>query len=216
MISAVVVDNGEPLLEKCLESLRDQTERVEIIVVGGDKTDYELAKSLADEVYGPITTSIGDARVYGILKANGEVILSCDSDTIYLPNYAETAMRELQKRGFVRAGTILPHKPNPLGLWEIKYLYPIVPYEHTLAFRKSAFISHGLHEIKFRLKREDLAVHLAWRGMLIPPIKEMVLRTRVPTKFVENCSKLIPSATIASLPITAISSMLLAKTFLKL
>jgi len=191
MITAVVVDNGEPLLEKSIESLRDQTERVnKIIVVGGDKTDYELARAIADEVYGPITKSIGDARVCGILKAEDEIILSCDSDTIYPPEYAEICVTELREHEFVKASRAEPvdgYSDNPLRNALImleQQFYPFVYYEHSLAFRKSAFLSYGLHEFEFQCKYQDIGYPLMLTKLVpVIPIEDLMCYTRLPTRW---------------------------------
>ncbi len=90
MVTVVCVDNGEPNLEWSIKSLRDQTVRANIVIAAGPKTDVELAKSLADYVVGPIS-GIGRARVTAILKYGDDVIVSCDSDTIYDPRYIEYA-----------------------------------------------------------------------------------------------------------------------------
>jgi len=186
---AIIVDNGEPLLEKCIESLRNQTERARIIIVGGDKTDYELAKSLADEVYGPITSSIGDARVYGVLKAKGEIIISCDSDTIYPPNYVETMVKGLEEHDFVKAVTAEPAdgwSDNPVRNFLILFeqrIYPYIPYEHSIAFKKQAFLNEKLHEINFCMHREDIAIHMMRKMIPVIPL-DIACYTRMPTNWV--------------------------------
>jgi len=213
MVTAIVVDNGEPLLEKSVESLRDQTERVHrIIIVGGDKTDYELAKAIADEVYGPVTKSIGDARVYGVLKANDEIIISCDSDSIYPPEYVEVCVRELKEHDFVHAKNAEPvdgYSDNPIKNTLILFeqtIYPYIPYEHSLAFRRSAFLANDLHKIDFKIHREDIAIHMLRKLIPFVPI-DITCYTRLPTNWVVEASTVLPllstATAIASLPATA-------------
>jgi len=95
VVTAVCVDNGEPTLEQCIQSLRNQTVKVRVVVATGPKTNMELAKSLADAVIGPFD-KIGVARVTAILKHGDDVIVSCDSDSIYDPHYVEYALEDLK------------------------------------------------------------------------------------------------------------------------
>jgi len=186
-VTCVVVDNGEPQLEACLNSLRDQTVKTRIVVVGGPETDYELAKSLADEVYGPIK-GIGNARVHGVLKADSEFILSCDGDTIYYPDYAEQAMNALVEHDFIKAGTVYPQRKTPLGDLEIKVSYPIIPYEHILAFRRSAFIVNGLHTF------DPIVV----KTISVARIPEMKAAVDVPTRYAVWVLKVAPCFVLGS------------------
>jgi glycosyltransferase involved in cell wall biosynthesis len=184
MITSIVVDNGDELLEKCLDSLANQTERVHTIVVGGPKTDYELAKSMADEVYGPIN-SIGEARVHGVLKTDNDMILSCDSDTLYAPDYAERARQALGRLDFVKAGTVYSFEPHPLAEIERRLFYPVMVYGHGLAFKKNAFLNHRLHEIPFKYPRDDVERYILVRMIPVPSDKSMVVWTKMPTHYTQ-------------------------------
>ena len=216
-VTCIVVDNGEPQLEASLKSLRDQTVKTHIIVVGGPKTDYELAKSLADEVYGPIK-GIGKARVYGVLKADSEFILSCDSDTVYFPDYAEQATYALIEHDFVKAGTVYPRRKTPLGDLEIAISYPIIPYEHILAFRKSAFIVNDLHTFDYKHPRWDIGVPIVAKLIPVARISEMKAVVNVPTRYAVWVSKVAPCLALGSTVMCFVSTPFLvdfAKNFIK-
>ena len=182
-VVAVVVDNGEPMLERCVESLRDQSVPVRVVIAAGPRTDMELARSLADEVVGP-AEGIGRARVEAILRASEEYILSCDSDTVYHPMYAEAAVRALRLFPAVRAGTVLPHQGEEswLGLLEGLLATKLFCYEFSLAFRRDAFISAGIHEVNYEAPRADIGPHVCAR-LLPVPVPDMVCWTRLPTNY---------------------------------
>jgi len=180
-VTAVVVDNGEPDLEECLLSLRDQTVEPYIIVASGPKTDMELAKSLADEVLPP-ESGIGKARVKAILKAESKYILSCDTDTVYYPYYVEAAENSLRRNHFVR-GIFYPK--DEIGFWNtVEQWLVFVPYEFCLAFRKDSFMNLEIHKEDYSNPRQDIGYYI-W-AKLTPVLIEptMVCYTRLPTKAV--------------------------------
>jgi len=206
-ISAVLVDNGEPFLPRCIDSLRKQTVPVSIILCRGPSTDFQLAKALADKVLDPVE-GIGKARVKGILEANSEYILSCDSDTYYAENYAEIALEDLQRAKAVKAGIILPLKwKEPLVLLETA-LSSIPCYEFALAFRRKDFLRAGIVEEAERYgadRRWDIGGAVVTRLNAWPDFRMKVL-TRMPTKgawgFVENYAVPLLAGTVP-LAITA-------------
>ena len=180
---AVVVDNGEPLLEECVDSLRNQTVPVRIVIAAGPRTDMELARSVADEVVGPIE-GIGRARVEAILRAREEYVLSCDSDTVYHPSYAEEALKALRLFPAVKAGTVLPRPGEEtwLGLIEGLVVTKLACYEFSLAFRRSAFIDAGIHLERYGHPRADIGLYVC-RRLLPVPVPSMVCWTRLPTHY---------------------------------
>jgi len=180
-ISVVLVDNGEPLLEESVRSLRDQTERVsEVIICPGPRTDLELAKSLADKVV-EAEPVIGRARVRGVLNASGDVILSCDADTIYSPNYAELMALALRDSHAALATPRSLNRDDPLALLEesVAAVTPI-PYEYALAFRRQSFLNAGIHLKPYRVPRDDIGWHVLFT--LLPRRSPATCYTRMPTK----------------------------------
>jgi glycosyltransferase involved in cell wall biosynthesis len=197
VVTVVCVDNGEPNLEWSIKSLRDQTVSANIVIAAGPKTNIELAKSLADYVVGPIS-GIGRARVTAILKYGDDVIVSCDSDTIYDPRYIEYALNDLVYTNSVRAGTIYPLNPSVEG-WFEALMTPFIPYEYALAFKKQYLLS--------RLPRNWESLGSRWDiGWLLLPYAidtRMRLWTRLPTyggTIAINTAKLGIVATLSALP----------------
>ena len=197
MVTVVCVDNGEPNLEWCVKSLRDQTVRAKIVIAAGPRTNIELAKSLADYVVGPIG-GIGRARVTAILKYGDDVIVRCDSDTIYDPHYIEYALDDLRFTNAVRAGTIYPLSPSVEG-WFEALLTPFIPYEYALAFKKQYLLSRLPSNWESLGGRWDI-------GWLLLPYAidpRMRLWTRLPTYggyIAINSLKVGIVATLSALP----------------
>jgi len=179
VVTAVCVDNGEPTLEQCIQSLRNQTVKVRVVVATGPKTNMELAKSLADAVIGPFD-KIGVARVTAILKHGDDVIVSCDSDSIYDPRYVEYALEDLRVSDSVKAGSIYPLPGHYYleSLIEPNLLF-FMPYEFSLVFKKSLILS--------RLPRDWEQASPRWDiGMLTVPFTidyRMRVWTRLPTYY---------------------------------
>ena len=179
-ITAVVVDDGEPSLTECLDSLRRQSVDLRIIVAAGPETNLDVAEYYADRVLEP-TVGIGRARVKGILVAKTPYVLSCDSEAVYSPRYAEYALRNLEAGvACVKAGTILPRELNPLGALEAAFS-PLVPYEFSLAFSREAFLEAKVHEWDYGDPRSDIGIPVA---LTLTPLPEpaMIVYARLPTR----------------------------------
>ncbi|MCR6691542.1 MAG: glycosyltransferase family 2 protein [archaeon YNP-LCB-003-016] len=213
-VAAVIVDNGEPNLPKCIESLRRQTIPVRIVVASGPKTDMQLASRLADKVYPPIQ-GIGRARVNAIICEDAEYIISCDSDTIYNEHYVEYALEDL-KSGFkaVKAGVILPLEwNNGLGILESACSLAI-PYEFALAFRRSEALKAGLVEEarKWSDNRMDVGWFILTRLNPIPDPR-MICYTRFPTYGAKYMSEnYLPSIIGGAIPIVTAAGIIGAST----
>jgi glycosyltransferase involved in cell wall biosynthesis len=183
-VVAVVVDDGEPTLERCLLSLRNQTHPLsEVVVASGLKTDLNVARRLADRVLNPVE-GIGKARVQAILSCNAEYIISCDSDSVYDPNYVKYAVEDLQRGArAVKAGVILPLEwKNPLAVLESIFTF-LPPYEYAIAFRKSEALKAGLLEEAGKEgdnPRWDIGWFIANRLNALPDFR-MLCYTRLPT-----------------------------------
>jgi hypothetical protein len=158
-----------------------------------------LAKRYADEVLGPIGGP-GRARVAGVLKADSEYVVSCDSDCIYDVHYVEEAVKSLETFKAVKAMWIEPLQPSPLASLEVIFI-SLLPYEFTLAFRKSAFIEAGIH-LEDYPDRLDIGKHFTSIGRL-PAIPNplMKVKTRMPTKGFQECLAYAPSLLLGMTPI---------------
>jgi len=205
VLTAVVVDNGEPLIDRSIKSLRDQTLKPRILLCGGPKTDFEKARTLADQVIGPLD-GIGKARVQGILEAETDNIVTADSDSLYAPNYCELAEQDLKNLHAVRAGIILPHEwTDPLTLLETSLAWT-QPYEFAFAFRKQSFLNTRIQEEDYSYYRTDIGVALQRR--LLPILDpRMVVYTRFPTRGAQIASDYLPSMIGGSAPLLALAGI---------
>jgi len=189
--TAVIVNYNEPLLERCLRSLADQTIECELILVDGGSSEeqLELAREYCDLVLREKVPCIGRQRAHGVKRAKGKYIISCDSDSVYRRDYAERAVEWLQSHEWVRAGVILPHEPSPEALLESSIAY-WPPYEFAFAFRKEAFERLGLtNPAIYRHRYDDFSVHFpphvigTWVfHLFIPRNPWMQVYTRMPTR----------------------------------
>jgi len=207
-VTAVVVDNGEPLIEKSLLSLRNQTVPVEIVLAPGPKTDMRIAKKYADVILEP-SDKIGEARVKAVKAAETEYIVSCDTDTIYDSRYCEYALEDLQRHKAVKAGTILPHEWPPLATIEAMG-HLLVPYEFALAFRKSDFLEARIDKEDYSNSRADIGWYVLWR--LFPRTDfRMKCWTRFPTYGADYVAKnYLPQALAGLAGITGIGGIIIA------
>jgi glycosyltransferase involved in cell wall biosynthesis len=213
-VVAVIVDNGERNLAKCIESLRRQTIPPKIVIASGPNTNLEVASRLADKVYPPIQ-GIGKARVNAILNEQAEYIISCDSDTIYEKHYVEYALEDL-KGGFkaVKAGVILPlNWDNGLGVLESACSLAI-PYEFALCFKRGEALKAGLVEEakKWNENRMDIGWFMLTKLSPIPDMR-MICYTRFPTygaKYV--CENYLASAIGGIIPIITAAGIVGAST----
>lgn len=206
LITAVVVDNGEEILERCLQSLRQMTVPVEIIVASGPKTDIALAEKYADLVLNPVA-GIGRARVQAILAASTPYILSCDSDTVYDSKYSEVASQDLKTLSAVRAGSILPLEGSIMA-WVETVTQLAFAYEFSLAFRRQAFLDAGIHELDYSHPKNDIGREVLVR--LLPFIDpRMVCWTRFPTYHAELAAPYLPIALAGLAPLTATAGVAL-------
>ncbi|RLI82925.1 MAG: hypothetical protein DRP01_09480 [Archaeoglobales archaeon] len=197
-VTCIVVDNGEDSLEECILSLRNQTLKPYILVVGGPNTDYSLARELADDVLGPVE-GIGRARVEGVLKSDSPMIVCCDSDSIYHESYVYFVVEDLKSFKAVKAGTVLPKRVSPLGIAEMIFT-PVIPYEYTLSFRREDFLDAGIHLEDYSDPREDIGWYVSLR--LFPILDpRLVVYTRMPTRNAKIISEipLIPVYLIRSI-----------------
>ena len=84
-ISSLFCDrNEEKVIEDCLQCLKNQTLKPEIIVVDGHSTDktVSIAKRYADMVVFDNKRGISDARNVGWKTAKGDIIAYCDADCL--------------------------------------------------------------------------------------------------------------------------------------
>lgn len=135
--------NEEKYIEKCTESLLNQDLKLtEILVVDGGSSDktIEIVKKLKKrsekegvvlEVVLMKKKGITRARDLGFRKAVGDVIMSCDADTIYPPDYLKTAISRLGGEYVGVTGRQKVENPK----WFIKIESIFIYHVNILAFR---------------------------------------------------------------------------------
>ncbi|MBI4015207.1 MAG: glycosyltransferase family 2 protein [Candidatus Aenigmarchaeota archaeon] len=111
LVSVIVCSkNEEKYIGKCLEALRKQTIKPEIIVVDGHSKDktFKIAEKLADKVFLDHGKGISEARNLGWKSAGGKIIAFCDADTIPYRDWVETILGGIGKNIAV-FGPLVPY-----------------------------------------------------------------------------------------------------------
>ena len=103
-ISIIVpIYNAEKYINKCVDSLINQTKKeLEIILVNDGSTDgtdklIRLYKDKRIRYFINKNQGIGKTRNFGISKATSKYIMFCDSDDYYEPNMCELLFNEAEK-----------------------------------------------------------------------------------------------------------------------
>ena len=126
---SLVICTWNPRLEyfrRCLEGLRAQTlprDRWELIIVDNDsETPLETNRNEwvgwhpAGQLVHEPAPGHTNARICGIRHSTAPLIVFCDDDNIFAPDYLETAIRlaaEFPHLGVLGAGKILPEYEEP-------------------------------------------------------------------------------------------------------
>ncbi|MFA7563288.1 MAG: glycosyltransferase [Methanoculleus sp.] len=163
MISVVVPTyNEEQNIERCLQSLTDQTvprETYEIIVVDGNSKDAtrELAEPLADMVFIQTSKRVGGARNDGAMAASGDIIATTDADCIIPRDWVERIGKNFAKQDIVQLyGTVYPIEDgmrNRLSLLSANTFSRLGYHTRTIyftlgcntAFDREMFIRAGMY-----------------------------------------------------------------------
>ena len=111
-VSVVVcTKNEEKYIKRCLECLKKQTVKPEIIVVDGHSTDgtIKIARKYADKIVEDNKKGIADARNVGWKNAKGDIVAYCDADCMIPTNWVENI--EYRMKGNVCVyGPIIPYE----------------------------------------------------------------------------------------------------------
>jgi len=214
MVSVVLVDNGEPTLKQCVDSIRNQSVRVdEIILVSGPKTDKSLAWELADYVIGPYEY-IGYGRFVGIQRAGNNIVMLADSDTIYDRDYVKHALESIQKSVIVKAGSVHPlDTKDPLWVFDYIMFRITGAYEFGWVINRDKLLNYfTTTDInKLMNPRTDLGHIVSLKPIKSSVNYKMVCWTRLPTYFTKNY--LIP--TVGTVAVSSIIPALVVKSALK-
>jgi hypothetical protein len=165
--------------------LRQSRRCDEIVVAPGPRSsqpDLELLKRIGVRVLKPVE-GIGRARVRAILSTDADIVVSCDSDSIYYERYVEEAVNSLMS-GFkaVKAGHVEPAEWSIGALLELP-LATLLTYEFGLAFWRREFLKTRAPAVAESTisKLWDIGpiVALDMQPILINP--RMSVKTRLPT-----------------------------------
>lgn len=184
-----------------------QTRRCdEIIVAPGPRSDrgaLEKLRGIGVKVAEAVDR-IGLARVRAALSTDADIVVSCDSDSIYDEHYVEEAVKTLES-GFkaVKAGHIEPLKWSIGAALELP-LATILPYEFGLAFWRKDFMKTRAvrlaQEIDNRMWDIGPVIAVEMQPIAINP--RMKVKTRLPTHAVKSLAyQWLPQAIATAIPI---------------
>jgi glycosyltransferase involved in cell wall biosynthesis len=118
LVSVIIpTNNSDKTIEKCLESIKDQTYKiVEILVIDNYSSDNTL--KISSKLGSKIFLHHGErtkAKNFGISESNGEFLLFVDSDMILQSHVIEECIRACSNNNI--AGVIIPERSIGSGFW---------------------------------------------------------------------------------------------------
>jgi glycosyltransferase involved in cell wall biosynthesis len=119
LVSVIIpTKNSEKFLEKCLDSIKNQTyQNIEIIVVDNNSTDKtkEIAQKFTDKVFnrGPERSA---QRNFGVSQSDGDYVLIIDSDMVLSERVIESCVEKIQANKNIK-GVIIPEESFGEGFW---------------------------------------------------------------------------------------------------
>ena len=161
-ISIIVpVYNKAPWLERCFDSLVNQTDQsAEVIVIedgstdGGDKICKRYAKEYGWTLISQKNAGVSVARNKGIDKASGDYIAFCDADDFYEPEAVEV-MKNMAKDfryniiqfGQSRQG-VRAHPQSPRGDYELPARVQYWEFTTNKLYRRSFLLENNIRFIE--------------------------------------------------------------------
>ena len=158
-ISVVVcAKNEEKYIENCLQCLKEQTVKPEIIVVDGNSTDktYNIAKKYADKVVRDKKKGIAAARNLGWKTAKGDIVAYCDADCLPPKDWVEK-ISKLMKDNICIYGPLIPYDAEikteiGLKVWGNLFLRTVSKMDYPcICASNSAFKREILKKNPFKL-----------------------------------------------------------------
>lgn len=128
--------NAASAVVSAIDSVRaqDYPGELEIIVAAGDDETAKVVSALGVDVVVNPTTRTPDALNLGIARANGDVIVRCDAQSVLPPGYITSAVETLQRTGATNVGgmqipvgttfwerAIAAAMSSPLGAGDARY-----------------------------------------------------------------------------------------------
>ncbi len=111
--------NSERTLEKCLESIKNQTyKNVEVIVIdkGSKDNTVKIAKKYTDKTFVINANERSEQKNYGIKKSNGEYICFIDSDMELMSKVIEECINLIESDEKI-GGIIIPERSVGDNFW---------------------------------------------------------------------------------------------------
>ncbi len=108
-VSVVVcARNEEQEIGGCMEKLRAQTLKPEIIVVDGHSSDstVKIAKKFADKIVFDNKAGLADARNVGAKAASGRIVAYCDTDCRPFPDWTEKISKSISGQTVAVSGPL--------------------------------------------------------------------------------------------------------------
>ena len=151
LVSVIIpTKNSEKFLEKCLDSIKNQTyKNIELIVVDNNSTDKtkEIAKKFTDKVFnkGPERST---QRNFGVNQSNGEYVVIIDSDMALSDKVIESCVEKIQVCENIK-GIIIPEESFGEGFWaqckklEKSFYVGVEWMEAARFFRKDVYQKTG-------------------------------------------------------------------------
>lgn len=118
LVSVIIpTNNSEKTIEKCLESIKDQTHKnIEIFVIDNYSSDntLKIVSGFGSKTF-LLHSERTKAKNFGISHSSGEFLLFVDSDMILQPNVIEDCIKACSTNNI--AGVIIPERSIGSGFW---------------------------------------------------------------------------------------------------
>ncbi len=118
-VSVVIcTKNEEHMIEGCLQALKAQTIKPEIIIVDAHSKDrtIQIAKKYTDRIFYEKGVGLGAARDIGVQHATGEIVAFCDADGRPKVNWVETITKIIKDDIVAVSGPLVSYD----GPWHLK------------------------------------------------------------------------------------------------
>lgn len=176
LVSIIIpVYNSEKTIEKCLESIKNQTyNNIEVIVVDKYSKDetIKIAKRFTEKVFVINVNERNAQRNFGILNAKGKYLCIIDSDMELLPYVIEKCVEKQMET--LCSGIIIPEKTicnNFLGSireHERSFYYNNNLMGDARFFIKDDVIRVGMYDEEITGQEDwDLPIRMAKMGMIV-------------------------------------------------
>ena len=174
LVSVIVPTyNSEKFLEKCLESIQNQSyKNIEIIVVDNNSTDTTkiIARKFTEKVFnkGPERSA---QRNFAVEKSSGEFVAIIDSDMHLEKNVISECVEKISQGEI--SGIIIPEKSFGIGFWakckalERSFYEGIDFMEAARFFSRKDYVALGGYDLSLTSGEDwDLSQRIAELGKL--------------------------------------------------